>query len=326
MSDFLKEAMNEKRLKAESALLGKLGYIYVEGLADILFWKKMLDDKYIIHIGTKEATRSKTVLMKLLPFANKFGLIAIDSDHDFVCKNHRNESIAFNACEYTLQTYVYSKESVMSSCEIIENTISKIDINNEKINSCYSDYISDYSSIIYDQLVLYLLIKENKSKKANDEWFHNKITPKTPLFDRFFSLKNDPFIEIKKSKENHLHELKEEIKTLGITDENIEDFKLLLEQIGLTKNTSAFFINGHVLQDSIVIPFINSNIRALKTKLLISIKIECEKDKEMIEQRRNEVNNYINDNFNFKTLLQLDEKITNNWMSEKILGQLHSIQ
>ncbi|MBV5117352.1 hypothetical protein, partial [Klebsiella pneumoniae] len=93
-----------------------------------------------------------------------------------------------------------------------------------------------------------------------------------------------------------------------LAEEDFIRFRDELSIKGLNENSAAYFINGHFLEESVVMPLINELIRTLKANELEKIKIECKKNKKSIESNRNETFKYIDNELGIYKLLH-DTKI-----------------
>ena len=70
------------------------GVIYIEDITDKKFWEKIATQHFVQLYS--EQGRAITGKSKLLEICSKNNLIAIDSDFDLICPNHRRESIIFS--------------------------------------------------------------------------------------------------------------------------------------------------------------------------------------------------------------------------------------
>ena len=306
MADFEDIFIGEEYLEPYCAMIGSKGLVFVEGLKDISFWEGMLDNnddlKYSINYASHEGTRGKTVLMKFSHLANKFVLFAIDSDFDYICPNNSEKSKNINSNKHIIQTLVYSKESITLHHLVLSDCIKKIKIKDE-ITFPIKSYFESYSNEIYEVLTRFLFLKEN-GKAVNDSDFHKKITPIEPKINKNYFLENDPLITLREQKES----LVSEYTSNELAEEDFIRFRDELSIKGLNENSAAYFINGHFLEESVVMPLINELIRTLKANELEKIKIECKKNKKSIESNRNETFKYIDNELGIYKLLH-DTKI-----------------
>ena len=306
MADFEDIFIGEEYLEPYCAMIGSKGLVFVEGLKDISFWEGMLDNnddlKYSINYASHEGTRGKTVLMKFSHLANKFALFAIDSDFDYICPNNSEKSKNINSNKHIIQTLVYSKESITLHHLVLSDCIKKIKIKDE-ITFPIKSYFESYSNEIYEVLTRFLFLKEN-GKAVNDSDFHKKITPIEPKINKNYFLENDPLITLREQKES----LVSEYTSNELAEEDFIRFRDELSIKGLNENSAAYFINGHFLEESVVMPLINELIRTLKANELEKIKIECKKNNKSIESNRNETFKYIDNELGIYKLLH-DTKI-----------------
>ena len=308
MCDFIDEAFDKDTIAVQAKMEEKKTYLYVEGMDDIDFWEKLLqDDKIDISSTSREekqkSHKGKNTLRELAKKSNENLIIAIDSDFDFLCPNNSQSAMEFNNCKYVIQTYFYSKESISLQPNVIDLILGKTKLNNEKIISDFKSYIETYSEIIHKCFIKFLFLRNERIKPLNSKKFHSALTPKNPIFDTSFKIKNDPFSQVKINALKIEKDLDNEIKKIPDYDVKLNDFITTTEEKGLLSNTSHCFINGHRLEDSIVTPYIDGKIRALKVKLVKKIKNECKSDKKQISNRKNEISNIISKKHSFHTRL-----------------------
>lgn len=138
MNDFIKTAFNEEFRKIECSILKekKTINVYIENDADSSLWRRLflksgfkIEDFEIVPNKNKETGKiitGKPGLYKLLSEANKANLIAIDSDYDYLSPNRINEKYNYINNKFVLKTYLFSRETLLSSFDNIDCIFNKI--------------------------------------------------------------------------------------------------------------------------------------------------------------------------------------------------------
>ena len=318
MADFKDIFISESYLEPYCLFIGCKGLVFVEGLKDIPFWDGILNDinndelKYEVNYASHEGTRGKTVLLKFFHLANRFAIFAIDSDFDYICPNNSDSAKKFNSNNFILQTIAYSKESINLHHSVISECLSEIKIK-RAIEFSVKEYFQSYSSEIYQPLLRFLFLKE-KGKAMNDSEFHEKIKPSLPIIIDDYKLANDPFENIKKEKDK----IEIEYTSLEFSDAEFLTFKEELSKKGLVTDTAIYYINGHFLEDSIVMPLVTGLIKRLKGKELEKIKKECAEKPQLIEDSRSEAFKYIDDELGFNRILHINKSKFKTQLSKRI--------
>jgi len=304
MTDFNDYFLSEHYLKPYCLMNGIKGFVFVEGLKDISFWRGVIEringENYSITYASKDGTRGKTVLKSHLSKASQFAIFALDSDFDYVCPNNSIYSKEINENPFIFQTLTYSKESVCLHHSVIEKCLSDIRVT-DPIEFPVKSYLSDYSSIIYDALVLFLFRKE-QGIILNDDEFHKKIKPDAPSIGANYSLTNDPFgvirLNITNTQEDYKYQEEDELDFL--------EYKKGLIDKGLTNETAVYFINGHFFEDSIAMPLIKALVSEFKITEFNKVKEECGLKKQLISDRKKELFEYIDNVISFESLVQIN--------------------
>jgi len=304
MTEFNDYFLSESYLESYCIIKGIKGFVFVEGLKDISFWRgiieRIYDGDHCITYASKDGTRGKTVLKAHLSKASQFAIFALDSDFDYVCPNNNTYSKEINENPFIFQTLAYSKESICLHHSVIEKCLSDIRVT-EPIEFPVESYLSNYSSIIYDALVLFLFRKE-KGIILNDDEFHKKIKPDAPSIEHNYSLTNDPFNEIK----SNINDIQEFYKYQNEEHLDFLAYKKELIDKGLTNETAVYFINGHFFEDSVAMPLIKALISEFKKTEFNKVKVECGSKTQLISDRKTELFEYIDNVISFDSLVQIN--------------------
>lgn len=302
MPDFSELTLSEEYLQPYCLMCERSGMVFVESMRDISFWDGILNNNpnvmpYSISNISDNGARGKTVLKKYMHLTNRFAIFAMDSDFDYICPSNSEDSIAINQNKFILQTIVHSKESINYHHSVIDECISKIQVTT-KINFSIRDFLESYSKKIYCALLAFLFLKE-KRVNLNDNDFHKSISLSSVLIDSNYCFIGDPLSSIN----NSLQEKKNELESFI---ENTEEFENFIEETkskGLTEKNAYQYVNGHHLEDNVVLPVINELIKILKEKEFSIIKEECKETPKQIEERKRELFNFIKEELNFKSLI-----------------------
>ena len=303
MIDFKDVSLSEDYLHPYCLMQGYRGLVFVEGLRDITFWDDILNKGiegplYHIMNVTDDGDKGKPVLKKHMHHANKFAIFAMDSDFDYVCPNNNECSQFINSNDYILQTFVYSKESVTLHYSIVDDCISKFKISSD-INFSIKNYLLLYSKEIFSVLKMFLFLKDKKIE-LDDSLFHKVIKPAAIVFDANFNVTNDVFLAMKAT----ISDYEVELLKFSIDDVEYREFEQSLYDKGLNEENAYQFVNGHHLENNVVMPVISAIIKNIKSNEMELIKQQCKNKPQLIDERRRELFNYIDSEKRFPSLLQ----------------------
>jgi len=335
MGSFIEEMTDESRLDVECKAYKEKPTIYVEGLDDVVFWSELLKNNNIqIHCVSRsertKGSRGKGALKKLTPFTSKYLILAKDSDIDYICPNHNNEAISFNECNHLLQTYFYSKESISLQPIVVDECLSKTKIDGIEIISNYKKYIESYSELIYDCLVKFLFLKNERKCPLNMKRFHSLIKPDNPILDGDFDLIDINAIKIESNIKNISPVLDSAICEIEGHKEKLKSFLADIKAKGLTSLSSYNYINGHNLENDVVSAFVSSCEKTLIEKLMNKTRDEFpeegkleEKHLSQMKERENEIIKIITRCHSFKTRVADCEKKFTHSVVNRINNELN---
>lgn len=274
MSEFENYFTNPNYTRAYG--FNRKGLIYIENERDAAFWEEIIEatnpNCYDIKRSVLEGSgkRGKRSLEKLYGTANKYAVIAIDADFDYLCPNKSDVSSLLSN-RYILHTFSYSRESVICNKETINDTIKRIRLY-QKSNFNIDAVLSKYSSICHKVLSPYLFLLNKRDEAASESCFHKPLTisvsKENPLFTTDFSFNFKILDEMEVCALDRLDFYMKEIDSKGLGDEYIK-FQEDLSVLGLNEKNAYRYISGHLLYDNIVSPI----LKHLKNALM-SIEIE----------------------------------------------------
>lgn len=308
MTSNFKEIMNsESFLNAYG--FNKKGICFVEDESDIPFWdyliSKNLSGKFDIKPASSTINphaRGKKALCEKIPYLNNKQIIAIDSDFDYIL-NTPNKEIFNN--KYIIQTFFYSRESVIYRVERLDLIINQIKYN---INHDFklSSFLNIFSAKCYEVLINifylaeigaieYSIVKESINKIL-DLSYKKNIVDENIVIDNSFLNKIDA---------NLLAQLKK-YESL-ITPEKINNFKLEKESIGLNANNAYQYIDGHLLEDYVNCFFKATVDYLIKTESLRIVNeshgVVKENRRKHIKDQTEKMEKHFNNKCNYLTLI-----------------------
>lgn len=268
----------------ESNDKSKLGVIFVENIDDSLFWQEIAT-----HHTTKlysNEGKNITGKSKLLEICNPNQLIAIDSDFDNLCPNHRSESILFSEKkDYILQTYTHGLENILFSPDCLHEIFNrkfKLHIKND-LNPTL-DIFEKLSEILFEPYQKFLFLKDRKIKYISDKQWIDKIK---------FKGKDTKNIVM----ENDFSHYQERItlidNELGLKIDNQADFESFCDELsnkGFSPKTTWAFIRCHDFEQQFAMPIIKKICSQRIKKEMIFI--ESNYSENEISNRKSECNNH----------------------------------
>lgn len=265
MSSFNKILFSEKFNKTRAAFQNSSGILYVEDINDLSFWSLFFDDKeYEIKLFQNEQNQcvtGKLELQKYYSECHKYLLIAVDGDYDYLCENDKEAKIMCDS-PFVIHTYSYSKESVIYHSDYIDSILENVRLYNNYSHFKSSDFLNEISKIIFPLLVIKLYEINTQNQK---ELRKEKISKLNKLLKDLLDVRgekidyvlskdgciiNNYFDELSKKVSLHLNNI-----SIDFNDEHVKSFKENLHEKGLREENAYRFIDGHTLEDNIVIPF-----------------------------------------------------------------------
>lgn len=294
---------------------------YVESYDDVAFWRTLLsefenDERYfqvMLPSSNSLAKGKKMVLMNTLN-TEELGtsLIAcVDSDYDFLLQGATNVSRKINRNPYIFQTYGYAIENFHCFAESLHEVCVQATLNDRHLID-FPAFMERYSQIAYP---LFLW----------NVWFYRRHDTYTfPMYDfnacvrlQDVSLRH-PYRcleEMNKVVQAKLSEL----QTRFPQDiEHVDSLGEELQHLGLTRETTYLYIQGHHIMDAVVMKLLTPVCTQLRREREQEIKRLAEHD----EQFRNELTGYENSQVNVSVMLKKNSSYKNlylyEWVKEDI--------
>lgn len=272
-----------------------LGVIYIEDITDKQFWQNIA-----VHHEVKlysDAGKMITGKSKLLQICSANQLIAIDSDFDELCPNHRDESILLSTKkQYILQTYAHGRENITFSpyClhEILENKF-KLYIDNH--TNPILNIFEQLSKIWFEPYQKFLFLHNQKNTNfTHDDWI-NAI-----------SLQNQENKDIALSQDFSAYQERMLVLNQQLNQyiENHNDFMVYCEHLmekGFSQHHVWAFIRCHDFENKFVEPILKELIKARQNKELGDVEKQYSPNE--ISSRKQEIANYFKEINSLKTVL-----------------------
>jgi hypothetical protein len=255
----LTEKLTSDYFKARNALnqrKGQIIEIFVENEADVPFWKDIFSKHFgqqssiqtKIHPVSKESLAGgKKTVLKYADGADKFLLLCVDSDYDYLFDGATEQSEKIKHNPFIFQTYAYSIESYQCFAGSLQQIIVEATLCDEELVD-FVEFMGNFSKIIYE-LFLYHCLEERRSQQTNSpsqllsDCFHKAITIQT-----------DKIIHTGEAELKRLENVvAAKLATLSEIDKtDVDNFRQQLEPLGLTPENTYLFIQGHFLCDKVV--------------------------------------------------------------------------
>jgi len=253
-SDYFKAINNLKPKKAAKTIM-----VYVENEDDIPFWWGVFD-RYAPHlhfeINFPSFARGKKEVLKIQ--AGKYLLLCVDSDYDYLLQDAPYVSRRINHDPYIFQTYAYSIENYKCYAESLRGVCVLSSLNDKEVFDLV-EFIKLYSRIIYE-LFLY---SYNLEKQGDDSFTRDDFSKAIKFLENvnindqgsqainaLINSVNDKLSLLKKKNPlMDIHSIAEELKTLGVNEDN-----------------TYLFVKGHIVYDNVVLMFLKPLDKFLKNE------------------------------------------------------------
>lgn len=290
--------------------------VYVEDITDVGFWHGILSPyeksnniKFDISPPYSEnnLTTGKDQLIKLFPNTDKYFIICLDSDYDYVLQSELAQTINNNP--YIFQTYAYAMENLKCYAESLNSLCVKATNNTDEIVNL-SYLLFEYSKIIYPLLVLNLYYYAAKN--------HTDF----PISDFCKMVALDSLTPVNYASEltNLKASIDSKLSTFPV-DITLEDFSNQLNNLGLNETNSYLFMNGHALYDFMA-KFLIKICDTLKANYISEIEKIAKNDEEL----RNSKGHYYNaiKATPITFLLANNDKFTDCFLFQKITADIEN--
>lgn len=254
----------------------------------------MLPSKEKLHRGKVAA------INKLKGNLGDYMIACVDSDYDYLLQDSNESSTEINNNQYIFQTYLYSIENFKCKKDLFKDYCINTTYNRD-IGFNFDLFFDAYSSLIYEiHIILLYCLRNNDFETYTFSDFCKDIS-----IDRFFIENNgkETLNEIEQKVTNRLKNLNEFISS---HKPEIDDYRLVLNNLGLDKTNSYLFVQGHALMNNVTLMILKPIARKLYNEVLFEIKA-AEADKKNIEDRRLQ---YMNQTGTCKKGAKIEDRIS----------------
>ncbi len=259
MSKRLLRNINSQFLEAASRLHPKCNnkkkiVVYVESYNDIFFWRTVLDDFKREDLDFEVMLPSRTDLSrgKKQAMMNSLGknlgnymIACVDADYDYMMQGHSSFSKEMLDNPFVIHTYAYSIENFQCYAPSLHEVCVMSTLNDKQIFN-FEEYMKLYSNIVYELFVWSV-------------WLYRRQMYKEMPLNTFLNFVSVEKLNIMKPIDA-LEELRHKVnRKLAWMQKNYQEakgkigpLKEELEKLGLTKDNTYLFVQGHHIMDNVV--------------------------------------------------------------------------
>lgn len=244
------EAANRLRPKTKKRKI----VAYVESYDDIFFWRSVLsefeDEQTAFEVMLPSRTNlnrgKKTALMNRLGESLGNCMIAcVDADLDYLLQGHTPSSQRMLSNPYVIHTYAYSIESYQCYAPSLHNVCVMATLNDRDIFN-FEEYLRQYSEIIYELFVwLVWLHRRGRFNEFPLNNFNNIIAVEQLNIHKPL----DALERVRRQVNRKIAWLQQHVKD---AKGKLTSLKLELDTLGVHKDNTYMFIQGHHLMENVV--------------------------------------------------------------------------
>ena len=285
----------------------RLVRVYVEGYEDVAFWRGIFDhfhNRYVrfeISVPNREdLPKGKKVLMSMIPSSSEELLLCVDSDFDYLFGDTTPQSAEIHAAQYMFHTYTYATENYLCYAPSLHNVCVKATKNDCHIFD-FVRFMADYSRVIYRVFLWYAY-----SAHQGSESVFTLVDFKNTVRLGYLEIENngaETLAWLQRNVERRLRSLEERYPAMN---ERLDAFGSVLEQKGVTPETTYLYMHGHTLMDNVVMVLLNTVCDRLRTMSVEKINSSRKQGVPL----KNEMSNYINSLRSIRDVLLDNENYT----------------
>lgn len=252
--------------KMKSGKQKNKGVIFIEDISDKAFWEKIAT-QHIVQLYSENG-QAITGKSKLLQICSSNQLIAVDSDFDWVCPNHRDESaLCSTKKDFILQTYAHSRENLVLSPEYLHDVLNqnfKVHLDNhenriqeimQKLAECWFE---PYRKFLF-------LMNHQFAELTHDDWINATIFQGKESQEIALQLDFTKYQERLLDLDKHLNQK----ITNQNQQQNYQKFCADLTNLGFDTQHVYGFIRGHDWEDKFVFKIISEIYsQRIKTEMM----------------------------------------------------------
>ena len=330
MSSHLRDNISSQYFEAANALRGKSARrriaAYVESYDDIYFWRTVLsrfeNEKRYFEVMLPSKTSltkgKKSVLFNFLrqpssqsqpsdnpasadhpaatQAADRTGpdmIACVDADYDYLMQGQTQQSRLMLETPYVFHTYVYAIENYQCYIPSLHDVCVAVTLNDHRIFN-FEDYFREFSEIIFPLFVWsiwayrtgnYTNFSISDFNRITDPGGFNVYHPEVSLKN----IKRKVGVKIRELQKKYPENKQQYLKT-----------KRDLLQLGVTPQTTCYYIQGHHLFDTVVAPILQKVCKLLQQER----QAEIQHANAHNTQKRNEMSCYGNSTQDIKSMLK----------------------
>lgn len=297
---------------------------YVESYDDVFFWRTVLQQletpkRYFEVMLPDKMGRlergKKAVLMHVL--SNRLGkamIACVDADYDVLRAGHGTTSSQLLSNPYIIHTQAYAIDNMLCYAPSLHNVCVAVTLNDSRVFDSEA-YLQQFSRIIYPLFVWNIwCYREN---------CYNRFTMTD--FLRTIELGNFKLGAAEQSLQNLQRKVDRKVKELqqdysyGIA--GVQSLKEELAQLGVTPDNTYLYIQGHHLQEKVVVPM----LKRICDFLVSQRQQDISRKSLHAQQRHNELKSYNHSTETISSVLKRNTGWLQSPQFQAILKQLHQI-
>ena len=259
MSKRLTRNLNSKFLEAASRLhpqgnSKKKIIVYVESYSDIFFWRSVLDDfkrsdldfEVMLPSRTDLSRGKKQAMMNTLgKNLGNYMIACVDADYDYLLQGRSSFSKEMLDNPFVIHTYAYSIENFQCYAPSLHEVCVMSTLNDKQIFD-FVEYMKLYSNIVYELFVWSVWLYRRQQYKD------------MPLntFLNFVSVEKLNIMKPIEALENLRHKVNRKVAWMQQNYQEakgqLTPLKSELEKLGVTRDNTYLFIQGHHIMDNVV--------------------------------------------------------------------------
>lgn len=277
--------------------------VYVEGYADIAFWRNIFDRFTTPSRKFQIMTPARDDLAKgkkvVLSFAEKAGsnlLLCVDSDFDYLFPDASPQAQRVSKCPYLIQTYAYAIENLQCHPESLQSVAVKATKTDREIFD-FVRFFSEYSRAIYPAFVWYA-------------WAARESLPETFSLADFRNTVRINFLDLAENGAKTISFVERQVAKRVArlranhpdADAGLESVEARFRELSIAPSDVNYYMQGHTLMDNVVKIVMTTVCEALR-RMTVE---ELDGSRTRGISQRNQVSYYNN------SLVELDNLLADN--------------
>jgi hypothetical protein len=299
--------------------------VYVESDEDIAFWRSILNPFEVQGICFDVQLPSRTGLEKgkkvalersqdllSIPVGTHL-IVCVDSDYDFLLQNKTETSSKINNSDFIFQTYSYSIENLQCYSGSLQTICTQATKNDKRVID-FEELTKFYSKIIYDLFLwsVRFSFKHDTTSFSLHEFCDTiKVLGKADVIENFATALS----ELKAKVDEKIKELQNDYSDEIV---NVKVLKEELKHLGVTEDNIYLFAQGHTIKDNVILMFLNPILKQLQNEKFQQIKLSARTPVEL----ENQINHYKNQIIPIKTVLNSNTEFKSCFLYQKIQNDL----